>query len=662
MALLNRLTPHRAVLIPVITASGIAALWLVRREKLKQAGGVISLVAVATVVETVLRYGLWETPMIMLMPILLVMVALLVDWRAATLVLIGLLLLVSAVALWLPHGYAPDPERFSSPATLWAYLFPILLAGGFWIIDTLRSREQMQHDLEQRTDQLGTSERRLAQLLDASPDAIVEFDTEGIIVSSNVAAQRSGLVRSPCQGEHVTNCTSLHPLAPIISQAQASGSDHAFRSEPVALELRDEDGLAKWYEAVVADFQRTDGSQGIIAVLRDITLRRQNEAARSAIMQREAEAQRLESIGRLAGGVAHDFNNILTVLMANAGELGMEDITPSDRMELAAEMTDASEAGARLTRQLLAFSRKQVVAPRELDLRDELERQLPMLRRLLGEHVPLKLDMDCDNHLVLMDPGEFEQVVLNLCVNARDAMPEGGTITVALEPAQEGAPGCELQVSDEGVGIAPEDIERIFEPFFTTKREGTGLGLATVRAIAERNGGTILAQARPEGGTRFVLRLPRHEPVGRVKDIQAGQVQVPASAPHQRQIRVLVAEDEEMIQRSVTRILESAGHQVKVCHDGQEAHQLFAEDPTAWDLVLSDVVMPRMSGPQLLTQLERLRPEMPVLFMSGYTDHELLRQKIAERDVRLLDKPFTAEVLLEAVAGTLESTGSNPHQ
>jgi two-component system cell cycle sensor histidine kinase/response regulator CckA len=376
-----------------------------------------------------------------------------------------------------------------------------------------------------------------------------------------------------------------------------------------------------------------------------------------------AQAQRMEGIGMLAGGVAHDFNNLLTVIIGYSEMLLSDNRNEAQGRELVHEIKKAGERAATLTRQLLAFSRKQVLQPVTLDLNALIAELEKMLRRLIGEHIDLATALDPDLGRVKADPGQIEQVALNLVVNARDAMPTGGRITIetrnveldasSMVDKQGAQPGpyVMLAVCDTGCGMDEATKVRIFEPFFTTKEvgKGTGLGLATVYGVVKQSGGHVAVYSEPGQGTTFKIYLPR------TKDaILPGASPTSPAASTQGDETVLLAEDDEAIRRIARIVLESSGYTVLAAQDGDEALQIAREHQGPIHLLLTDLVMPKMSGRQLAELLVPIYPRMGVLYLSGYTDDAVVRRGLLETAAAFLQKPFTPIVLTRKVREVLD--------
>jgi two-component system cell cycle sensor histidine kinase/response regulator CckA len=375
--------------------------------------------------------------------------------------------------------------------------------------------------------------------------------------------------------------------------------------------------------------------------------------------QQLRQAQKMEAVGQLAGGIAHDFNNLLTSIIG-CSELLMANLAPADPRRVdVAEISRSAHRAAALTRQLLAFSRKQVLQPRVINLNTVITDLGSMLHRVLGERVALKLELDPQLGRVLADPGQLEQVVANLCVNARDAMPEGGQLTLATTnvSATEAASGSletfplsgsliALSVSDTGVGMDQDTMAHLFEPFFTTKElgRGTGLGLATVYGIVRQSGGHIQVSSRPREGSRFTVYLPMVQ-----GDVQSESDAGPALASPGGSETVLVVEDDEAVRHLVSRVLKSKGYRVLLAEKGSDALAIAADGGKRIDLIVTDVVMPDLSGPALVTQLRHSRPGLRALFITGYAEEVIGNHGVLGAGSALLEKPFTANQLAHKI-------------
>jgi two-component system cell cycle sensor histidine kinase/response regulator CckA len=393
----------------------------------------------------------------------------------------------------------------------------------------------------------------------------------------------------------------------------------------------------------------------------------QRERAESALRQTEEQfrqAQKMEAVGRLAGGVAHDFNNVLSVILSY-GEMMLEALKEDDPMHGdVEEVLKAAKRAADLTKQLLMFSRQQVLEPKVLDLNEVLGGMAKMLRRLVGEDVELSMATAAALGTVRADRGSIEQIVMNLAVNARDAMPRGGKLTietanVVLDEAfarehlgAKAGPAVLLAVSDSGTGMDRATQARIFEPFFTTKEQGkgTGLGLSTVFGIVQQSGGSIWVYSEVGVGSTFKVYLPVTG-TGTVAEPHA--TQPPATLRGSETI--LLVEDEEQVRAVARGILKRQGYRVVVAQSAGEALLLCESHEGAIDLLLSDVVMPRMSGPELARRLAALRPGMKILCMSGYTDDAVVRHGALEAGIAFIQKPFTPDSLTRKVRDVLDA-------
>jgi signal transduction histidine kinase/CheY-like chemotaxis protein len=391
-------------------------------------------------------------------------------------------------------------------------------------------------------------------------------------------------------------------------------------------------------------------------------LYRAQRAARRSLEERDAlevklrSGQRLEAVGQLAGGVAHDFNNLITVILGNC-EMARTHTTGPAVKEALSEIHSAGERAADLVRQLLAFSRRQVVVPRVLSLHDELRQVQPMLRRLVPEHIGIRLELGAGQDHVCMDPGQLSQVLLNVTVNARDAMPDGGTLTFStgtLGPGGDGAGMVRLGIEDSGTGMPPEVQARAFEPFFSTKSpgKGTGLGLSTAYGIVAQAGGSMEIRSEVDRGTLVEILLP----------LATGPVEPGASLPPPSRPRVqgtiLVVEDQDDVRRLVRQVLGKAGYEVVEAHDGVEGLEVLRSQASSIGLVLTDLVMPRMSGTAMHDAARASGLGTPFVFVSGYSEEQLAVDTRA--DIPLLQKPFTPAALLEAIETAWNSRTPDP--
>ena len=418
---------------------------------------------------------------------------------------------------------------------------------------------------------------------------------------------------------------------------------------------------------MIADISLTpilsgDDVTSVLMTITDITKRRLAELENARLQQHILQMQKMDTIGRLAGGVAHDFNNMLTAIQGYASlvHAGLECGDPL--REDVMEVIKAAESAACLTGQLLAFSRKQLVSPVVVGINDAVSRSERMLQRIIGEDIDVNVVLGAEQDYVLIDRGQFDQVLVNLVVNARDAQPQGGTITLSTSNAQVAGLRCHgcgsafagdfvvIEIRDTGGGIDEETRPKIFEPFFTTKRkgEGTGLGLATIHGIVHQAGGHVLVESQLGVGTSFLIHLPRTSSEGVVTK-QGSQPK-----PVMGKETILLVEDQENVRRLTERTLRAAGYRVMTAADGLDALDQFRGYEGTIDLLLTDVVMPRLGGIQLRERIRQIKPRLRVLYMSGYSDEILERHGVvAGEGVDFIQKPFSMQCLTEKVRSLL---------
>jgi two-component system, cell cycle sensor histidine kinase and response regulator CckA len=400
------------------------------------------------------------------------------------------------------------------------------------------------------------------------------------------------------------------------------------------------------------------GRKAQLAILIDITGRRELE-------EQLRQAQKMEAIGLLAGGVAHDFNNLLTIITGYS-QLILNNLNSTDPNRHSAEqIMKAGERAAALTRQLLAFSRRQVLQLRPLDLNRLVTGLGAMLQRLIGEDIDLRVELGSDLGRVSADPSQIEQVLMNLVLNARDAMPRGGTLTVTTanveldsnyagrHVAVKPGPHVLLAVTDTGIGVDEATKARLFEPFFTTKGvgHGTGLGLSTVFGIVKQSGGTVDVYSQPGQGASFKVYLPR------IDQPEPLETEAPKAPAGRGSGTILLVEDDDMVRNLVRETLERTGYKILASAGPIDARRAAESHHGPIQLLITDVVMPKISGRQLADQMVRQRPSLKVLYMSGYTDSTVVSTGILKKEVAFLQKPFTPAALLEKVREVLESNG-----
>jgi PAS domain S-box-containing protein len=506
------------------------------------------------------------------------------------------------------------------------------------------------------------SEVRYRRLFEAAQDGILILDAEdGDIVDANqFLADLLGMEREKFIGKKVWEIGTFKDI--VANKAKFEELQSFGYVRYANLPLQTVNGRQVEVE-FVSNVYLVDQRKVIQCNIRDNTEREQAQVERKKLQSQLAQAQKMEVVGRLAGGVAHDFNNLLTVILGNCSFL-LNDIPKNDpRHEDVEQIRSTGERAANLTRQLLAFSRKQIMQPQVLDLNAGLSDMEKLLRRLIGEDIRPSFVRAKDLALVKMDPGQVEQVIMNLAINARDAMPKGGELSIetknidvaVITPLDHDAampPGryVLLTVRDTGTGMDAAALGHIFEPFFTTKElgMGTGLGLATVYGIIKQSDGFIDVQSEPGRGTTFKVFLPAV--AAALPEGKAGEKGAQAKPPAEKSRRtLLLVEDDAAVRRIACRILKGSGYTVLEAGSAREALAHADED---FDLVLSDIVLPDMSGVALFAKLKKGRP-IPAIYMSGYTDNPDIRSVLAQSGNRFLQKPFTAEALRNKVREVL---------
>jgi len=522
-----------------------------------------------------------------------------------------------------------------------------------------RAHDDLERRVAERTKELSVSEERLRGVMDNVTDGIITINERGVIGSANFAAQHIfGYSAKQLIG------TNFSILIPEPNRASHDGYLANYlqigQSKVLGIGPREVLGRHKNGHAIPLELAISEmwfsGEQNFVGVARDITERKEAE-------RRLQQSQKMEAAGQLTGGIAHDFNNLLTVILGNA-EILTEALASNPQLKpVAALLAIAAQRGADLTRSLLAFSRKLVLQPTVTDVNQLVSRMDELLRRTLGEHIEINLVTRSELWSTIVDSAQLETAILNLAVNARDAMLQGGKLTIETDNVDldrnyskrnEGVsagPYVMVSIADTGTGMTPEVVTRAFEPFFTTKEvgKGTGLGLSMVYGFAKQSNGHVKIYSEAGHGTNVKLYLPRSE-----------QPDKPSIAPGDRTDAlgrgetILIVEDDEMVHTYVTRQIKSLGYRVLSAQNGLEALKILRQG-TQIDLLFTDVVMPGgMDGPELVVEARRLRRELKVLYTSGYTENSVVRQRKLDPGVELLSKPYRRHELAAKLRKVLD--------
>src|SRR5215469_10903464 len=557
------------------------------------------------------------------------------------------------------HGKRSDGTEFPVEISL----SPVQVGEEMMVLAAIRDvteRKRIEEDLRRAhaelqtksAQQLGEYRAKLAAIIDSSQDAILSKDLDGTITSWNRGAERLyGYSAGEAVGQNVSFIIPKdYPdeISRIMEMVRRGESIEQYESTRIA-----KDGRQLQMSISVSPLRDVDGKiVGASAIARDVTEQRRAEG-------HLRQTQKMEAIGRLAGGIAHDFNNILGIISA-CTELLRSHVPAGSPQEYVGNIRKVIERGAALTRQLLAFSRASVVQPTIIDLNRHLADIIKLLRPLMGDDVEIVVSPRSQSALVEVDTGQLDQILVNLAVNSRDAMPQGGkfileTRTIDLDETfthnhEPMVPGkhVQLAVSDTGVGMEESVVSRIFEPFFTTKEpgKGTGLGLATAYGLVKRMHGHIWVYSEPGRGTTFKIYLPCAEDK---LNAETSAEPEPVSAKQPGTVVLLVEDDE--IMRSVTRqLLEEQGFKVVAMPDGNSALDYIGSHSDEFNVILTDVVMRGMSGPELVAKLSGTHPHLRVVYMSGYTGELIAEREILKEGVTLLEKPFTRAALLKALS------------
>ena len=547
-------------------------------------------------------------------------------------------------------------------------LSPVSTDNGMFVLSAIRDisdRKRIAEELRRAneelhrrtTEQLGEYRTRLVSIIDSSEDAIYGKDLDGIITSWNRGAEHIyGYTPDEIVGKHISILAPSDrkdEIPEILTRIAAGETINHFESMRVA-----KDGKALDVSISISPLRDAKGDiVGASAIARDITAQKRAEGQLH-------QAQKMEAIGRLAGGVAHDFNNILGIVSACAEFLRDRVDPAAGASQYIENIKRATERGSSLTRQLLTFSRSSSVQPRILDLNERLRDVSKLLRPLMGDDVEILIVSKSPAAVVEADPGQLDQIVVNLAVNARDAMPRGGKFILETRSERfdedfagqnQNMPAGKyvlLAVSDTGTGMDEATVARIFEPFFTTKEtgKGTGLGLATVYGIVKQSAGHILVYSEPGHGTTFKIYLPSaDEKIGIESKAEVEKV-----SPQRHGTTILLVEDDDIMRGLTGQLLREHGYTVIDADDGKAALEWMESHPGSIDLLLTDVVMRRMSGPELVERLRPAHPDLNVVFMSGYTGELIAEREVLSRGITLLEKPFSRTALLNTIHKTLE--------
>jgi two-component system, cell cycle sensor histidine kinase and response regulator CckA len=583
-----------------------------------------------------LRAGGMTAPAAFVYPPLVLMAGLVWSGRAA----LGMAILTSAsgaALLWSEHrGWLPPSAAGQTPFQLWLVMTACVMITASLIRFALGT---IARSNEERLD----NERRFADLVRAAPDAMLFVDRQGLVRGANPALrERFGHSPEAIAGQSLDSLGlfEAHALCGLRAQIAATLADGSPRT--AEWPARYNDGSSHPVEAHSYRVDDAGHESRVCVSIRDLGEREQ----RRKLEERLREGQRLEALGRLAGGVAHDFNNLLTVILSSADLIAMSGGRPSE--ELTA-ISDSAKRAALLTRQLLAFGRRQVLLAESVDLSAAIEQALPLLKRLLHAEIKLEFTASANRCYAAVDRSQLDQILINLVVNARDAMPRGGTVTIecsrseasTAQPASHG--WVWFRVSDTGVGIPPELQSRIFEPFFTTKRgeRGSGLGLSTVHGIVTQSGGSVRIESAPDAGSSFHVTLPGAAAPRAPVDRGARPAETKVSIA-----RVLVVDDDAPVRTVLRAILESGGHEVTAVDSAADALRAIDRESGRFDLLLTDVVMSGMSGPALAASARQRQPGLRVLYTSGHAEEMLDARGVLSSAQHFIAKPFVARELL----------------
>lgn len=638
-----------------IAATAVLGLVWLRRGRLRETG--ILLVIAVWVIELVALVfsGAMDGPALAIWPLLVVCAGLFWSLPAAAWLALASGLAALGVSLGEAHDLLPDPLFPVTAVRQWSGLLGALVMA--WVLVHLI--QQVQRDTRRDSER---SARRYAELVEGSPDGILSLDRQGRVLTANSALRRllgrdQPLERGAPIGEQAG--LDAAQWAPIAEELQAV-LQHRPRP-PLELSLTRADGRPLEVECKSRPFADEDGRAAVQVTIRDVTARRQAERRRRELELELARSQRLESIGRLSAGIAHDFNNLLTAILGNT-ELA-QDAGPQALQRHLGAITVATRRAAGLCNQMLAYAGRGRFEIGPVDLNDLVGEMGELLGVTLPKGVRLQRDLAPDLPPVRADADQLRQVVMNLITNAAESIDGGeGQVQLTTSRGDRRLPGSEivapgpgaadepppvrLEVRDTGCGMDAETLARIFDPFFSTKFKGRGLGLAAVQGIVRRLGGGLAVESAPGEGSRFTLLLPVSA------DDAARSRQRPGTAPRRRRGTALVAEDEPDVRQVIEGLLRQLGLEVLSAGDGRQALEL-AAGGGALDLAVLDMTMPHLGGAETLPRLRALRPDLPVLLVSGYAAGDVLQRLGRPDGVRFVTKPFTARRFHEAVDALL---------
>lgn len=643
-----------------ISLVSVPLLVALRRGAVDAVSRLTSVLGVFAVVLSIANSGGIRSPAILAFPAALMVTGFVASVRALVGVTTFLVVALLVVGLGEDAGWLVGIPTPYSGAELWLSFSASLIVTAAVVHVSLRTMRQSLASAEE-------SERRLVELVEQNPDGIVVVDADGCLVAANRAA-RALLVGpgEPLIGRALATLPSFGEAgSDVLREALASVDEASDRD--LSVELVPEPGRTIFAKARLRRVRVDRGEHGVQITLRDETARVEAERERAKLEEALIQSQKMQVVGQLAGGVAHDFNNYLSVIRTCADTLRLKMRDDAKHGPLLDAISEASERSSELTRQLLAFSRKQVMQPRIVDLAEVVLGTEPMLRRTLPSRISLRVESDGMPTTVFADPSQLEVALLNLVVNARDSMPEGGELvletglailpdeTRSTKPGFESGLAVSLAVRDTGHGMDEATLARACEPFFTTKgKSGTGLGLSSVYGIVEQSGGKLALESRPGEGTVARILLPPVE--GRVSEIRVRE----ASPARGGSETILLVEDQPLLRQVTVDVLATHGYSVRVAASAEEALALFDDHAESIDFVLSDVVLPGLDGVSLVNRLLARRPSLPVLLVSGYTqERSLLSTELGTRHA-FLQKPYSARTLLARVRSGLD--GAHPEE